>query len=419
MTAGKTTRGRTTRGKSTASNATADKATAGKSTASNVTGSKVTAGREPDTAAVRWWPIAVVAGFGVVWLAGTIASLVGVLGDYDSKELAVAAPVTIVLSLSILLIGGTLTGAGAGLAARTLAARRGATLDRPLRRLVVTGGGGAIVALATGGAVYAVLGRMPASPAVVAAVVAATALAGGCLAVVRQPAYLLAGMVGTAGMLVVRFVLGWFTSPLSRLFGGEKSLAEVALGHERLALASSVAAGIAAGYLGYRLLRGTGQGIAAHVAAGATAGIVSLFAEGVTFLAGPAVLGDRAATAAGGVSAADELALQVATQSRINGALIVAFTGAIIAVFFLGRTRKPAKRPDPREEALKAYEQRQRAKKAAGPTAGKPSGAAKRTAGDKGPHKTSGGKTSSVKTGTHDDTASKNGTRVKPRKPAR
>lgn len=364
--------------------------------------------KKADITTVRWWPVAVIAGFGVAWLAGTLASLVGVLGGYSGQQLAIIAPVTTVLSLAILLIGGALTGAGAGLAARTLLTRRGADrwLDQPLRRLAATGAAGLAAGAAAAGAVYAVLGRMPASPATVAGTVAATALAGGCLAAVRQRAVVVAGMIGTAGMLVVQFIRGLFTSPLSRLFGGENTLAEVALGHQRLALAGSFVAGAAAGYLAYRVLRGaapTGSGIAAHLVAGATAGLVSLFAEGVTFLAAPAILGDRAA---GNVSVADDLALAAASQSRLNGALIVAFTGAIIAVLALGRTRRPATGANAREAALKAYEQRQRAN---GP--GK-SGAAKAGTPKKSTPKTSTTKDGTTKTNTTNGAAtSKKGTR--------
>ncbi|HEY2674416.1 MAG TPA: hypothetical protein VGJ07_29115, partial [Rugosimonospora sp.] len=174
------------------------------------------------------------------------------------------------------------------------------------------------------------------------AVLAAGAI-GGILGSVRPREMTSAGLAATIVAFLIGFLLNYKQDTLLNLFGAGSSVQSRADALNRLTPTESLLAGLLAGIVTFLYLRRTGTGLQfwsrfwAHVAGGATPGIILLLAEAVTRLGGGQLFG-----AAGSDSAIDQAAVAYSSGSRLNHGLIVLFTGAFVALIAFGVTVRPA-----------------------------------------------------------------------------
>jgi hypothetical protein len=174
------------------------------------------------------------------------------------------------------------------------------------------------------------------------AVLAAGAI-GGILGSVRPREMTSAGLAATIVAFLIGFLLNYKQDTLLNLFGAGSSVQSRADALNRLTPTESLLAGLLAGIVAFLYLRRTGTGLQfwprfwAHVAGGATPGIILLLAEAVTRLGGGQLFG-----AAGSDSAIDQAAVAYSSGSRLNHGLIVLFTGAFVALIAFGVTVRPA-----------------------------------------------------------------------------
>jgi iron complex transport system permease protein len=232
-------------------------------------------------------------------------------------------------------------GAAVALLVLGLPVRRGRELGASARFGVATGAGLAIGLLAalsmvtinTEGWLYAVVGGT----------LAAAATLGGAIAGTRATRVVTAACWAGLAVFAVGFGLNLFQAPLLRLFGAGGDQAAQAGAVGRFALTQSIAGGLAAGLIAYRVLRrattggGTGPPWPQYALAGAGPGVLLLVAEALARTAGARVL-----ELAGKVSEVELAAQDLLSGSRINNALIVVFVGAITAIIAVGRTLRPA-----------------------------------------------------------------------------
>jgi hypothetical protein len=184
---------------------------------------------------------------------------------------------------------------------------------------------------------------------VLSGAVATAAALGGLLAGVRHQTVVAAGACGALGVFVVGLVERAFEGNLRHLFGAGDSAESVVVATGWAVLTASLAAGLVAGVLGYLYLRRSGPANLrwpAYLVAGAMPGLLVLLAELVTRLGGA-----RLFQLVSAASADDEAVLSYFNAARFNRALIVVFVGALIAIFLLGRTLRPAAPADPVDEA--------------------------------------------------------------------
>ncbi len=293
---------------------------------------------------------------GALWLGALLWSLRTLVVTPDNSTESTA--VQVALYLSSLATAGLVTGAAAGLVVRALVPRR-AGLTRLSGCLL----GGLAAAVLAGIATRLIEQGDAEVTNVLAASIGVAALLGGLVAAAPSGRLVVAGLVGTVATLLVRFLQGLFDAPLTSLFGGGSGLASVATAQDRLALAASLLAGVVAGVAvhGYLLRTAEPVRLGGRILAGGTAGLLSLIAEVITWVAG-----NQLEQIARGVSELDAIALELTRQARINGALVVLFAGAITAVIMYGRRRasaapradqpepsdqpEPADQPDPAEQ---------------------------------------------------------------------
>lgn len=284
--------------------------------------------------------------------------LVGAAGDPAIAAIQVAT------FLSSLLLAGLLLGGVAGLGAvRGFAGHDGTRLrDHGARRTALAVLGGLVAGVVAGGAAFLVEGELKtADGLIVGASIAVAGLLGGLLAAMRPGVMSAAGLTGTIVVIAVLALRSLFITPLTRLFGGEGSQASFAQAQDRLALTSFLVAGVIAGIAAHVYIRRAGnrQGTGANMAAGATAGILALLAQVLTWI------GDaRLISNAGGLDLGDAMAFRVAGPYQINGAIALLFSGALVAVILYGRTRGPRRRrsaPTPAPKPAWAEREEQRA----------------------------------------------------------
>ncbi|GIH11986.1 hypothetical protein [Rugosimonospora africana] len=174
------------------------------------------------------------------------------------------------------------------------------------------------------------------------AVLAAGAV-GGIIGSVRPREMISAGLAATIVAFLLGFVLNYKQDALLDLFGAGNSVQSRADALNRLTPTESLLAGVLAGIVAFLYLRRSGTGLQfwprflAHLAGGATPGIILLLAEVVTRLGGGQLFG-----AAGSDSAIDQAAIAYSSGSRLNHGLIVLFTGAFVALIAFGVTVRPA-----------------------------------------------------------------------------
>lgn len=211
-------------------------------------------------------------------------------------------------------------------------------------RLAVGAGSGLVTGLAVATAILLGYDGLP-SVLVLGGAVALAATVGGLLTGIPSPAVVAAGAVGALGVFAVTMLERAFEADLRRLFGAGESAASIAIAAGWAVLTASLVAGAAAGVLGYVYLRRCGSpGLRwpAYLAAGAMPGLLVLLAEVVTRAGGARLF--QLVSAASGF---DETVLSYFHYARLNRALIVVFVGALVAVFLLGRTLRPAEENAP------------------------------------------------------------------------
>lgn len=259
---------------------------------------------------------------------------------------AVAA-IQVATFLSSVLLAALLVGGAAGIAAiRIFAGKDGARLVGHAGRRALCGVlGGLVAGIIAGGAGYLLEGDLSTTDRfVVGGGVAAAALVGGAVTALRPGLMTAAGYLGTVVVIAVLALRSLFLTPLTRLFGGEGTIAKYANAQSNLALVSFIVAGVIAGVAVHLYIRRTGNrlGTAANVAAGATPGVLALVAQLLTWAFGSSLI-----SSAGGLDLGDTLAFQLAGRYQINGSLALLFAGALVAVLLYGRTRGP-RRPRPK-----------------------------------------------------------------------
>lgn len=280
---------------------------------------------------------------GLGWLLAMLSSARGVIGaesDYHDlviTQVASALPGVVTASL--------LAATALGLFASHLLARRApGAVHGTARPLGLGAGIGAATGLATAAPIALAYPGLPSLPAICGAVVAA-ALLGGLVSGLRARRIVAAGAAGALGVFAVRFVQGIFNDDLLGLFGARGTAESHLTANGWVVLLAALAAGVAAGALGYAYLRRTGpagQRWPAYLAAGAMPGLLLLSAEVITRVGG-AGLADV-------VSAEDRVVLTYQNAGALNTALIVMFVGALVAIFLLGRTLGKRPAPDPSGE---------------------------------------------------------------------
>jgi F0F1-type ATP synthase assembly protein I len=274
----------------------------------------------------------------LAWLLAMLSSArrtIGVSADGSPLTVTRAA-----LELPQVISASLIAGIAVGLVTNNLLARFAPTAPaRPMLRLAVGAGAGVLTGLLVATPIMLEYGGLP-SIIVLSGAVATAAALGGLLAGVRHRAVIAAGACGALGVFLVGLVERAFQPNLRQLFGAGDSPESVVVATGWAALTASIVAGLVAGVLGYLYLRRSGPDRLrwpAYLAAGATPGLLVLLAELVTRLGG-ARLFQLVSTA----SDNDQRVLTYFHEARLNRALIVVFVGALVAIFLLGRTLRPA-----------------------------------------------------------------------------
>jgi F0F1-type ATP synthase assembly protein I len=294
---------------------------------------------EPPVSTPAAGTIAVLA---LAWLLAMLSSARRAIGDpTDANPLAVTRAA---LELPQVISASLIAGIAVGLVTGNLLARFArAAPTRPVPRLAVGAGAGVLTGLLVATPILLEYGRLP-SILVLSGAVATAAALGGLLAGVRHRTVIAAGACGALGGFVVGLVERAFQPNLRQLFGAGDSPESVVAATGWAALTASIAAGVVAGVLGYLYLRRSGPARLrwpAYLAAGAMPGLLVLLAELVTRLGGA-----RLFQLVSAASADDQRVLAYFHEARLNRALIVVFVGALVAIFLLGRTLRPANDED-------------------------------------------------------------------------
>lgn len=277
----------------------------------------------------------------LAWLLATLSSARYTLGDSpDASPLSVTRAA---LELPQVIAASVVAGTAVGLVAVNLLTRK----DRRLggrAQLAVSGAAGAVTGLAVATPIALGYDRLP-NILVLAAAVAVAATLGGLLAGVSPRAVIAAGIAGALGVFVVRFLTGLFDGNLRSLFGAGDSPESILAASGWVVFASSLVAGVVAGVLAYLYLRRYGPaGLRwpSYVVAGALPGLLALLAEAVTQLGGA-----RLFQLVSEASVNDQAVQEYLTTTRFNQMLMVLFTGALVAIFLLGRTLTSATEATP------------------------------------------------------------------------
>jgi hypothetical protein len=275
----------------------------------------------------------------LAWLLAMLSSARQAIGaSPDDSPLAVTRAA---LELPQVISASLIAGIAAGLVLSNVIARF-RPYAGPALRLGAGGGGGVLIGLLVATPILLEYDGLP-SIVVLSGAVAAAATLGGLLAAVRHRTVVAAGTCGALGVFVVGLVERAFEPDLRDLFGAGNSPESVVVAAGWAVLTASLVAGLVAGLLGYLYLRRSGPaGLRwpAYLVAGAMPGLLVLLAELVTRLGGA-----RLFQLVSAVSDDDQQVLDYFHGARLNRALVVLFVGALVAIFLLGRTLRPAAAP--------------------------------------------------------------------------
>jgi hypothetical protein len=285
--------------------------------------------RQPQSA-----PAGTLALLALVWLLAVLSSSRQIIGD--SPDPTAMTITRAALELPQVVSASLVAGAAVGLAAVSVLARLVRELvTRTASRLAASTAAGVITGAAI--AVPIVLGyaQVPGiRPAGTA--IGAAAVLGGMLAGVRHRAVVAAGVAGALAMFVVSAVAGAFDGNLRTIFGGGDNPESILAASGWVVLTTALVAGVLAGALAYLVLRRAAHppvGWPAYLLAGALPGLLALAAEAVTRLGGVSLFPR--------IGLADQIVREFLTANRINQALVVLFTGAVVSLFLLGRALRP------------------------------------------------------------------------------
>ncbi|GAA0896695.1 hypothetical protein [Virgisporangium aurantiacum] len=274
----------------------------------------------------------VVAAISVAWFVATLvvthASVVG------EAEPAVAL-VNATLSMPLLIASGIVAGAALAVVVVGWLTARGMLVQARWR--VLAGAGiGLLLGAVAGGAVLLGYGTAAALVSLSIAMAVAAA-AGGALGGVPWPAVVVAGVVGSLVRFALGFVEGLFGGRLREAIAGDESVAAQLAAVGQIGFAMALIGGAVAGLSASLYLRKSGLKWPAHLAAGAAPGLLLLIADVATRIGGTPLL-----RAMSGNDTFDERALRLVADTRLSTALVVLFTGAVVAIIVHGRTLAPA-----------------------------------------------------------------------------
>ncbi|WP_211303819.1 hypothetical protein [Pseudosporangium ferrugineum] len=272
----------------------------------------------------------VLAATGLVWAAAMLWSArATITGRVDAEMEVTSTAYAMPGAVSAALVAG----AAVALALVGFFPRTG----RTGRFLLAIGGGLAvgllgalsIITINTEGWIYAVVGGT----------IAAAATIGGALAGFRYPRVTAAVCWGAIAVFLAGVVLTFLQDDLLPVFGAADTSSSQATAAGYFGFAQGVLGGLAAGLIGYRLLRRarhrTGSDLKwpLYALTGAGPGLLLVVGEILTRTAGSRVL-----ELAGRVSELELTVQQMLSGSRLNNGLIVLFVGAFTAMVAVGRT---------------------------------------------------------------------------------
>lgn|GEM_PF-4246277 len=260
-----------------------------------------------------------------IWLALqllALRTLVAGAVQVDPAEVA-----NLILGLSGLVVGIVFAGGVAGMAMRNFGPKALGFLAN-LPRIVTSVLGGLCVAIVMAVATYFTFAETPGLGMLIGGVAGISGLLGGCLASVRSIHLVTAGLTGTAVLLAVFFLRGYFTPELLAGLGRGISA------YRTLAIVGGLVAGLFVGLAAFFYLRrrAPGTGLYGYLGAGAAPGVLWLLSEIITQITASQLSGP---TQEGQINL-DALSLQISAQSQFNGGLAALFTGATTAVLAFG-----------------------------------------------------------------------------------
>lgn len=274
----------------------------------------------------------VVAAVGVAWFVATLvvthASVVG------EAEPAVAL-VNATLSMPLLIASGIVAGAALAVVVVGWLTARG-TLVQHRWRVLAGAGIGLLLGAVAGGAVLVGYGTAAALVSLSIAMAVAVA-AGGAIGGIPWPAVVVAGVVGSLVRFALGVLEGLFGGRLREAIAGDESVAAQLAAVGQIGFAMALIGGAVAGLTASLYLRNSGLKWPAHLAAGAAPGLLLLIADVATRIGGTPLL-----RAMSGNDTFDERALRLVADTRLSTALVVLFTGAVVAIIVHGRTLGPA-----------------------------------------------------------------------------
>ncbi|MEU4243187.1 hypothetical protein [Actinoplanes sp. NPDC026619] len=266
----------------------------------------------------------------LIWLAAMLWSArASITGRADAEMEVTSTAYALPGAVSAALV------AGAAVALAVIS--RWPSLGSTMRFVVATGtglllglaGAATIVTINTEGWIYAVVGGT----------IAAAATIGGALAGFRQARVLGAVCWAAMGVFLVGFVINIFQDQVLNVLGSGDTQASQASAAQWFTFCQSLLSGLAAGLIGYKVLRRRGAAVPwpFYALAGGGPGLLLVIGEGLTRTAGSRVL-----DLAGKVSELETAVQSMLSGARFNSALIVLFVGAISATIAIGRTIRPA-----------------------------------------------------------------------------
>jgi hypothetical protein len=239
------------------------------------------------------------------------------------------------LSMPLLIASGIVAGAALGVVVVGWLKARG-RLGHPRWQILVGAGTGLLLGAVAGGLVLVGYGTVAALVSLSISMAVAAAV-GGALGGIPWPAVVVAGVVGSLVRFALGFLEGLFGGRLREAIARDDSVAAQLAAVGQIGFAMALVGGAVAGLTASLALRKSGLKWPAHLAAGAAPGLLLLVADVATRLGGTPLL-----RAMSGNDTFDERAVELVADTRLSTALVVLFTGAVVAIIVHGRTLGPA-----------------------------------------------------------------------------
>ncbi len=275
----------------------------------------------------------VVAAISVAWFVAVLwLTHASVVGERQTQLALVNAS----LAMPLLIASGIVAGAGLAVVVVGWLTARG-TVGQARWQVLAGTGAGLLLGAIAGGLVLVGYGTATALVSLSIAMALAAA-AGGALGGVPWPAVVVAGVVGSLVRFALGFLEGLFGGRLREAIARDDSVAAQLAAVGQIGFAMALLGGAVAGLTASIYLRRSGLKWPAYLAAGAAPGLLLLVADVATRLGGTPLL-----RAMSGNDAFDERATRLVADTRLSTALVVLFTGAVVAIIVHGRTLGPAK----------------------------------------------------------------------------